>query len=103
MDEHSITKQLIDLVAQIDPANSNLTALPCANQYPDLQGFSPATGDFTPGHYTLAILVSIANTLKQLVQTLYPDQTPSKIIATGGGAKSPFWLALKARLVNTES
>lgn len=46
-----------------------------------------------------SIMESISNELGALLRHLYGDQSPSAIVATGGGAASDYWLALKSRML----
>ena len=48
------------------------------------------------------VMQSTADTLAQLIDRLCPDQRPQHIAATGGGAKSAFWLEMCSRTINAE-
>jgi len=94
--------ELVELAEEVPPGCDGLVAKPCANQYPGLDGFENATAKHTPGHFARAIMESVAATLGGLVEDLYPQGRPGKIVATGGGAKSDLWLQIKADLLGVE-
>jgi len=56
----------------------------------------------TAGHFVRAIMQSTAASLEGLVDSLFPDGRPEKIVATGGGARSDLWLQMKADLLGVE-
>jgi sugar (pentulose or hexulose) kinase len=87
---------MVELAEKIKPGCDNLVAKPCPNQYPGLEGFENITPEHTPGHFARAIMESIVVTLAELVDDIYPQARPQKIVATGGGAKSDLWLQMKA-------
>jgi xylulokinase len=72
-----------------------LAAQECANAYPGLTGFTNSRPEHTAAHFARAILESNSNTLAWLLKQLGAEKK-SAVVATGGGAKSDFWLQLKA-------
>ena len=90
------------LIALASLSNADVSALPCANNYPDLKGFRPSQGNFSHGHYARAILDSVASSLHELTTKLCGNELPSTIIATGGGAKSDLWLKIKAQILGVK-
>jgi len=93
---------LLDEAALVPAGADGLTALPSADTYPDLTGFQNASLKHTRGRYVRAILESNAATLADLIAQLCPKERPSRIVATGGGAKSDLWLQIKADLLQIE-
>jgi sugar (pentulose or hexulose) kinase len=93
---------LIEEAAQVPADCAGLIAKPNANQYQGLHGFENIRKTHAHGHFARAIMQSTAETLKRLIIQLCPDQMPRKIAATGGGAKSRFWLDICSKTLNTE-
>lgn len=84
-------------IAEDVPANGDRpVALPLADRYPGLEGFTSRSPSHHHGHYVRAILDSTAGSLAALIGCLYPRGGPGRIIATGGGARSDFWLQVHA-------
>ncbi len=94
--------QLVKEAAAVPSDCAGLTAKPNANQYQNLLGFENIQKIHTHGHFARAIMQSTADTLKRLIGQLCPDCPPPKIAATGGGAKSRFWLDLCSKTLNAE-
>jgi sugar (pentulose or hexulose) kinase len=87
----------LDQLADAVPADCDgLVALPSAHSHTGLDGFRNVAARHTPGHFARAIMASAAASLGELVDRLCPAGRPARIVATGGGAKSDFWLQLKA-------
>ncbi len=51
----------------------------------------------SPGEVTRAILEAVARQLAAQVHRLCGSQVPGRIVAAGGGARSPLWLDIKSR------
>ena len=88
-------KELDRLAAAVPPDCDGLTALPQAHKQPGLDGFTNRQAAHGHGHYARAIMTSTTDTLGVLLDRLSPAGRPDKVVATGGGAHSPFWLQLK--------
>jgi sugar (pentulose or hexulose) kinase len=95
-------EQLIALAEKVSPGCDGLTARRLANSYSDLDGFENKTKQHTPGHFVRAMMESTATSLAQLVDDLCAKEKPSRIVATGGGAKSDLWLRIKADILGLE-
>jgi xylulokinase len=93
-----LTKQ----AAKIPAGSEGLVALPCSSEYEGLEGFVNKKSFHTEAHYFRALLESSAYTLKQLIEKLYPENTPDKVVATGGGSKNDLWLQIKADMLKAE-
>lgn len=83
------------LAAAVPPDCDGLVARPLAHSKPGLEGFDNRRDIHGPGHYARAIMTSVADTLGTLLDRLSPSGRPNAVVATGGGAHSPFWLELK--------
>jgi sugar (pentulose or hexulose) kinase len=94
--------QLIEKAATIKPGSNGLIALPCANKYPELTGFSQ-TQDirYTHGHFVRALLESIACSLRNLIAKMGKTSQPSVIIPTGGGGRNGLLIKIKAESLHT--
>ncbi|NLF23019.1 MAG: FGGY-family carbohydrate kinase [Lentisphaerae bacterium] len=91
-----LTFQELDrLAAAVPPDCDGLTARPQAHLQPGLAGFDNRQPDHGHGHYARAIMTASADTLGLLLDRLCPEGRPGRVVATGGGAHSPFWLQLK--------
>ena len=113
-------EELNDAAASVPPGSDGLAILPMPQTYTDLEGFftlpdfpnqGKAAGSggskegepsFTQGHYFRAMMEGIAANLKAHIRTLRGDNVPSRILATGGGARSDLWLTIKASLIGAE-
>ena len=93
--------QLEQLAAEVPIGSAGLNARPSV-QHVGLTGFLNLRRTHKPGHFTRAIFESTAASLLQLVRQLSGRQLPSKIVATGGGARSDLWLQIKADLLGVE-
>ena len=95
--------ELLELAAACPPGADGLTARPEAHT---TQGFEAFVGHDPTRHghgaRVRAILESTAASLKELVDTLRPDDPPRRFIATGGGARSDLWLQIKADMLGAE-
>ncbi|MCD4825431.1 MAG: hypothetical protein K8S55_12610 [Phycisphaerae bacterium] len=94
--------ELVAMAADIPPGSDGLIALPSANKYSDLDGFLSRTPDHKHGHFVRAIMESTAASLMGLVDNLCREGRPSRIVATGGGARSDLWLQMKADMLDVE-
>ena len=56
--------QLLEMAEKISAGADGLTALPCANTYPNREGFKGAKQHHTDGHYIRAILESTPKLLR---------------------------------------
>ena len=102
--EHAPDKTIPDLLrmAEAVPGGQGPIARPLANRYPGLEGFTGRSSSHGHGHYVRAILDSTARTLGELIDGLYPAGRPKRIVATGGGARSDFWLQVQADRLGAE-
>lgn len=97
-----LTLQELDRLAEAVPAGCDgLVALPSANQYPGLEGFTGRSERHGHGPFFRAIMESVSNSLLELVKHLFDGQLPEKMVATGGGAKSDLWLQINADKLGT--
>lgn len=99
--DHTIA-ELSKMAESIAAGSDGLIAKPQSSQYPGLTGFANATPSHTHGHFVRAIMESTAASLAELVADLCPQNTPARIIATGGGARSDLWLRIKADTLAAE-
>ena len=90
------------MAEDVQPGCNGLLALPSANEYENLEGFQNVNSSHTAGHFARAIMESTTKSLAELIDALYPEGRPKKIVATGGGAKSDPWLQIKADLIDAE-
>ena len=88
-------QELDRLAAAVPPDCDGLTARPLAHLQPGLSGFDHRKPSHGQGHYARAIMTATTDTLGLLLDRLCPDGRPGRVVATGGGAHSPFWLQLK--------
>jgi sugar (pentulose or hexulose) kinase len=89
--------ELIQQAEGLPDDNEGLIALPNAGQYPGLTGFRNQSGRHHHGHFIRAIMESTITSLAELIHQLFPGEKPDTIVATGGGARSDLWLAIKAK------
>ena len=89
-------------LAEKSPGAGGPVALPQADRYPGLDGFGGRSPSHGHGYYVRAILESTARTLGELLERLCPGRRPARIVATGGGARSDFWLQVHADGVRAE-
>jgi xylulokinase len=61
-----------------------------------------AGGSFTPAHYARAILESTAFAARRLIENILSTPIPPRLLATGGGARSPLWLQIIADVLGCE-
>ena len=99
--QHSIG-ELVKMAEDVQPGCDGLVALPSANEYENLEGFQNIKPSHSPKHFVRAIMESTTQSLAELVDNLYPEGRPKKIVATGGGAQSDLWLQMKADLLGIE-
>lgn len=88
--------------AKVAIGSDGMTARPLAHRYKNLDGFENKSWRHDHGHFIRALLESTAAGLKKLVQRLSGAKWPTRITATGGGAKNDLWLQIKADLLATE-
>ena len=88
-------KELDRLAAAVPPDCDGLAARPLPHLQPGLDGFVNRRASHGHGHYARAIMTATADTLGVLLDRLCPGARPRRVVATGGGAHSPFWLQLK--------
>ena len=96
----SSLEELDQLAAVVEPGAGGLIALPESHKYEDLSGFLFRKPEHTRGHYARALMESMAASLYTLLDSL--GDGASKILATGGGARSDPWLQLKADMLGIE-
>jgi xylulokinase len=90
--------------AQVSPGADGLTVLPhlegaaCPEQNPQARAvFSGATLRHTRAHFTRGILEAVAFMLRRNIELVEELSGPiQEIRSTGGGARSPLWLQIKA-------
>ncbi len=92
--------QLEKEACQIPAGCDGLTALPRSDTYPGLEGFRNVRPEHTPAHFLRAIFESTAKSLVQLIDALDPDRQVTEMIPSGGGARNPLWLQIKADMLN---
>ena len=85
---------MIKLAEKVPSDCDGLITKPNANTYDGLQGFENIKENHTCGHFARAIMQSTSETLKNLIDCLCTDRMPLNAAATGGGAKSDFWLKI---------
>lgn len=103
--EHARSMSIRDLdrlAESIEVGSEGLIARPRADRYGGLEGFRNISPAHRPGHFARALMESTAATLHGLVETLYGEGRPERIVATGGGARSDAWLQIKADLLGVE-
>ncbi len=101
-------EELSELAAQAAPGCDGLTALSEAFRADDLSRFIPRDKTSSHGHYIRAIMESTAVSLLDILPRTLSELGGGRILATGGGARSPLWLDIKAgvtgrKLLTTES
>ena len=94
--------QLAEMAKSIPAGCDGLIARPSANEHEGLEGFENIKPSHTAGHFTRAIMESVALSLQSLVKDLCGNESVGRIAATGGGAKSDLWLQIKADLLGVE-
>ena len=87
--------ELDRLAATVPPDCDGLAARPLPHLQPGLDGFANRRPTHGHGHYARAIMTATADSLGVLLDRLCPAARPARVVATGGGAHSPFWLQLK--------
>lgn len=92
--------QLLSLAENVKSGCDGLIALPCANEYADLDGFQNVKAAHSRGHFVRAILESTALSLLQLQKILDISKANRPIVPSGGGAQSKLWLQIKADILN---
>jgi xylulokinase len=95
-------EQLVKMAEEVSPGCNGLVALPGADRYGDLAGFTNRTGVQTHGHFIRALMESTAKSLAELISQLCDRDNPKRIVATGGGAKSDLWVKIKSELTGVE-
>jgi xylulokinase len=93
---------LLELAARVPPGSEGLMARPMIYQYAPADGFFEHSGPRSHGHCVRAILEATAAALAGLVEQLAAEERPGRILATGGGARSPLWMQIKADLLGME-
>lgn len=88
-------------MAEETPDNNDLIALPFVNRFDGLSGFQNVKEHYHHGHYVRAIMKSTAESLRELFQQLQVKQD-SRIVSTGGGAKSKLWRNIKSSVSGKE-
>ena len=101
-------EELGELAAQVVPGCDGLTASPEAFCVDDLSRFTPRDKTYSQGHYIRALMESTAVSLLDILPHTSSVPGSGRILATGGGARSPLWLDIKAgvtgkELITTES
>lgn len=77
--------------------NDGLVAMFCVNRFDGLQGFQNIKDHHHHGYFVKAIMNSTAASLHELFQQLQVKQG-SRIVSTGGGAKSKLWRTIKSQV-----
>lgn len=91
--------QLEEAAKKIPAGCDGLAALPQSDKYPGLDGFRNVRPEHTPGHFMRAIFESTASTLLELVDRLDPEKKVTEMVPSGGGARNPLWLQIKADML----
>jgi xylulokinase len=93
--------QLVELAGAIPADCDGLKAKPYANQHSELGGFEHVRKSHTHGHFARAIMPSVTDSLRILMNSLCGTNMPATISATGGGAQSDLWLNICSQTLNT--
>lgn len=94
--------ELIALGAGAPPGCDGLRARPASGETGLADVFTNIRETHTPGHFVRAILEANAWSLAGLIDDLGRRRRPERVVATGGGAQSDFWLQLKADILGLE-
>ena len=86
--------ELDKLAAAVPPDCDGLVMGDMPQLREGLSGFTGATDVTGHGHYARAIMSAVSDRLGVLLANLHVAKS-ERIVATGGGARSPFWLQLK--------
>ena len=99
--EYSLT-ELVKM-AQEAGTSAGLKAKSMAFNYSSLvEVFENIDKKHTHGHFIFALMESTANTLDELINKLACNGKTKRVAATGGGAKSDYWLKIKAQITGCE-
>ncbi len=90
------------LARTVGVGSDGLFALPETNQYNDLDGFINRKPLHHHGHFVRAIMESSAASLVGLGNLLCAENPPSRVVVTGGGARSDLWQQIRADLLCVE-
>jgi xylulokinase len=102
---HTPDLSLVELTkkaALVPVGCDKLIAAETINQYERLDGFKHRSSCHQHGHFIRAIMEAAALKLSMLIDHLWGDKIPSRIVSTGGGAKNDLWLQIKADMLNVE-
>lgn len=91
--------QLEEAASKVPAGCDGLTALLQSDKYPGLEGFRNIKPEHTPAHFLRAIFESTASTLVELVGRLDPERKVTEMVPSGGGARNPLWLQIKADML----
>jgi sugar (pentulose or hexulose) kinase len=94
---HLTYPELERLAAAVPDDCDGLTVRPGATARDGLDGFLHRTAGHGPGHYARAIMGSVADSLAHLMDRLYGADRPARIVAVGGGTRSPLWMEIFRR------
>jgi xylulokinase len=99
---HLSFDELSGLAEPVPMGSEGLLCLPLADTFPDKEGFVSAGPGHGHGHFTRAIMESIAGELVLLLERLCGQPLPGRVLCSGGGARSSLWLRIKADLTGCE-
>lgn len=88
--------ELLELAKKVSAGSEGLIAKPCANRYEGQGGFENVQPCHGHGHFVRAILESTADSLAGLILKVSGPGYSGGIVSTGGGARSSFWVKIKA-------
>jgi xylulokinase len=92
--------ELLEMAEKTNNDSGDLIAKSCANRYSGLNGFENVKSYYNHGHFVLAILKSISGSLGNLLNIINGMPFHGNVVSTGGGARSNFWVKVKARELN---
>ena len=93
---------LADMAETAPPGCDGLIAVANHDSPEERCSFRNVTSKHQTGYFVRAIMEAISAELAVLLTQLCPDQSPQRIVATGGGARSHTWLQMKADMLNVE-
>jgi xylulokinase len=88
--------ELAALAQEVPAGSQGLVCLPLADTYPGKDGFRGAGALHGHGHFTRAIMESIAGQLALLLTHLCGEALPACVLSSGGASRSALWLQIKA-------
>ncbi len=89
--------ELTKMAQDVPDGCDGLVALPCVNNFIELEGFVNKKDYYHHGYFVRAIMESTAKSLGQLFEELQLN-SHARIVSTGGGAKSLLWRKIKSSI-----